>query len=41
MGLAMGELTVLVDGKEIFSYNAGRMPNPGEIAGLIRAEGKA
>ena len=42
MGLAMGELKVLVDGKEIFSYkNAGRMPNPGEITGLIRAEGKA
>jgi len=42
MGLSMYELKVLVDGKQIFSYkDAGRMPNPGEIAGLIRAEGKA
>ena len=42
MGLAMGELKVLVDGRQIFSYKQeGRMPNPGEIEGLIRAEAKA
>ena len=42
MGLAMNEMKVLVDGKEIFSYQKEhRMPNPGEIIGLIAAEHKA
>ena len=41
MGLAMNEMKVLVDGKLIFSYQQQhRMPNPGEIAGLIAAESK-
>ena len=41
MSLAMNEMKVLVNGKLIFSYQREhRMPNPGEIVGLIAAEGK-
>jgi len=33
----LGELTVKVDGRAVFSYKqAGRMPQPGEIARLIK-----
>jgi len=41
MGLAMNEMKVVVDGKEIFSYKKEhRMPNPGEIVGMIVAGSK-
>jgi hypothetical protein len=33
----LGELTVKVDGRAVFSYKqAGRMPQPGEVARLIK-----
>ena len=33
----LGELTVKVDGRAVFSYKqAGRMPQPGEVARLVR-----
>lgn len=33
----LGELTVRVDGRAVFSYKeAGRMPQPGELARLIK-----
>ena len=33
----LGELTVKVDGNAVFSYKqAGRMPQPGEVARLIK-----
>ena len=33
----LGELTVKVDGRAIFSYKqAGRMPQPGEVARLVK-----
>ena len=36
----LGELTVLVDGRTVFSRRqAGRAPNPGEIARLVRSLG--
>ena len=41
MSLAMNEMKVLVDGKLIFSYQQQhRLPNPGEIVGLIAAGSK-
>ncbi|PYN90461.1 MAG: hypothetical protein DMD87_01935 [Candidatus Rokuibacteriota bacterium] len=36
----LGELTVLVDGRPVFSRRqAGRSPEPGEIARLVRSLG--
>jgi len=36
----LGELTVLVDGQSVFSRRqSGRMPEPGEIARLVRSLG--
>ena len=36
----LGELTVLVDGRTVFSRRqAGRAPNPGEIARLVKSLG--
>lgn len=33
----LGELTVTVDGRAVFSYKqAGRMPQPGEVARLVK-----
>lgn len=33
----LGELTVRVDGQPVFSYKqAGRMPQPGEVARLVK-----
>ena len=33
----LGELTVKVDGRAVFSYKqAGRMPQPGEVARLVK-----
>ena len=33
----LGELTVRVDGRAVFSYKqAGRMPEPGEVARLVK-----
>ena len=33
----LGELTVRVDGRAVFSYKqAGRMPQPGEVARLVK-----
>ena len=33
----LGELTVNVDGRAVFSYKqAGRMPQPGEVARLVK-----
>jgi hypothetical protein len=33
-----GQMDVLVDGRTVFSKKTrGRMPNPGEIAGLVRS----
>ena len=33
----LGELTVKIDGRAVFSYKqAGRMPQPGEVARLIK-----
>jgi hypothetical protein len=38
MSMAMGELRVLLDGKQIFSYKQQkRMPRPGEILGMIES----
>ena len=33
----LGELTVKVDGRAVFSYKqAGRLPQPGEVARLVK-----